>query len=163
MHDCQSAHPSYWYKSGCVALTQCIITLRFAFSSSNVWLSFQTKNNVKSAPACTALTLVSHQSHNTRIANRHLHGKGERNRVQRRALVEPRCKHWSCCSWRKGTSPDKATLNSEEIKPLAIASIKLHLSEGISKGVCEWVSQSVSQYTVPEEVRHTLSATTKKS
>jgi len=22
----------------------------------------------------------------------------------------------SCCSWRKGTSPDEATLNSEEIK-----------------------------------------------
>ena len=41
----------------------------------------------------------------------------------------------------KGMSPNEATLNSEEIKPLAIASIELRLSEGISKGV----SQSVSQ------------------
>jgi len=38
-------------------------------------------------------------------------------------------------------SLDKATLISEEIKPVAIAIIKLRLSEGISKGV----SQSVSQ------------------
>jgi len=44
-------------------------------------------------------------------------------------------------SWRKGTSPDEATLKSEEIKPVAIiAIIELHLSEGISKEV----SQSVS-------------------
>jgi len=67
--------------------------------------------------------------------------KGE----QRWALVEPWCKHWSYCSWQKGTSPDEATLNSEEIKSLAIARIELRLSEGISKGVSEWVSQPVSQ------------------
>ena len=36
-------------------------------------------------------------------------------------------------------SPDEATLNSEEIKPVAIAIIELRLSEGISKRV----SQSV--------------------
>jgi len=36
-------------------------------------------------------------------------------------------------------------LNSEEIKPVAIAIIELRLSECISKGVSEWVSQSVSQ------------------
>ena len=46
----------------------------------------------------------------------------------------------SCCSWRKGTSPDEATLNSEEIKPVAIAIIELHLSEGISKGVSQTFS-----------------------
>ena len=33
--DHQSAHPSYWYKSGCVTLTLCIITLCFTSSSSN--------------------------------------------------------------------------------------------------------------------------------
>ena len=32
----------------------------------------------------------------------------------------------------KSSSPDEATLNSEEIIPVAIAIIKLHLSEGIS-------------------------------
>jgi len=42
-------------------------------------------------------------------------------------------------------SPDEATLKSEEVKPLAIASIELCLSEGISKGVSQSVSQSVSR------------------
>ena len=48
-------------------------------------------------------------------------------------------KHWSCCDWRKCMSQDEGTLNSEEIKAVAtcIAIIKLHLSEGISKGVSE--------------------------
>jgi len=41
----------------------------------------------------------------------------------------------------KGTSPDKAMLNNEEIKAIATAVIELHLSEGISKKV----SQSISQ------------------
>ena len=64
--------------------------------------------------------------------------KGE----QKWALVEPWFKHWSCCGWWKGTSPDEATLNSEEIKPVARAIIKLRLSEGISKGG----SQSVRKF-----------------
>jgi len=38
-------------------------------------------------------------------------------------------------------SPDEVTLNSEEIKAVAMAVIKLHLSEAISKGI----SQSVSR------------------
>jgi len=42
-------------------------------------------------------------------------------------------------------SPDEAMLNSEEIKAVAIAIIELHLSEGISEGGRECVSQSVSQ------------------
>ena len=42
--------------------------------------------------------------------------------------------------WQKGTSQDKVTLNSEEIKPAAIATIELHLPEGISKLVSK-VSQ----------------------
>ena len=53
---------------------------------------------------------------------------------QRWALVEPWCKRWN---WQKGTSLNEMTLNSEEIKPLAIASIELHLT------VSESVSQSV--------------------
>ena len=39
-----------------VALTWCIITLHFPSRSSNIWLPFQAKNNVASAPASTALT-----------------------------------------------------------------------------------------------------------
>ena len=46
---------------------------------------------------------------------------------------------------RKGTSLDKATLNSEEIKAVAIAIIKLRLFEYISKGGRESVSQPVSR------------------
>jgi len=46
-------------------------------------------------------------------------------------LVEPGYKHWSCCGWQNGTSPDKAMLNSKEIKPVDIAIIELRLSEGI--------------------------------
>ena len=36
---------------------------------------------------------------------------------------------------------DEATLNSEEIKPVAIAIIELRLSEGIGKGGSESVDQ----------------------
>jgi len=49
------------------------------------------------------------------------------------------------CGWRKGTSLDETMLNSEEIKPVAIAIIELRLSERISKGVSQSVSQSVSR------------------
>ena len=38
-----------------------------------------------------------------------------------------------CCGWQKDMSPDEVMLNSEEIKPVAIAIINLCLSEGISK------------------------------
>ena len=49
--------------------------------------AFQAKNNVWSTPADSALTLVSHQSHNARTANRHLRAKGERNGIQRRPII----------------------------------------------------------------------------
>jgi len=39
--------------------------------------------------------------------------------------------YWSSCGWRKDTFWDKATLNSEEIKIIALAVIELCLSEGI--------------------------------
>jgi len=42
-------------------------------------------------------------------------------------------------------SLDEATLNSEEIKPAAIAIIELRLSEGIREGGSQSVSQSVSR------------------
>jgi len=43
--------------------------------------------------------------------------------------------------WQKGTSWDKATLNSGEIKPIALAVIELCLSEGIRLSVSHIVSQ----------------------
>ena len=45
----------------------------------------------------------------------------------------------------KGTSRNEAMLNSEEIKPVALGIIKLHLSEGISQSVGRSVGQSVSR------------------
>ena len=39
-------------------------------------------------------------------------------------------KHCNCCSWQKDTSLDEATsLKSEEIKPVVLAIIELHLFE----------------------------------
>ena len=51
------------------------------------WIAFQANNNVWSAPAGSALTLVSHRSHNARTANCHIRAKGERNGVQRKTKV----------------------------------------------------------------------------
>ena len=44
-------------------------------------------NNIRSAPASSALTLVSHQKHNMVTANRHLYGSGERNGAQTKTKV----------------------------------------------------------------------------
>ena len=44
---------------------------------------------------------------------------------------------------QKGTSPDEATLISEEIKPVAIAIIELRLSEHISQLFSQSVENSV--------------------
>ena len=48
------------------------------------------------------------------------------------------------CGMSKGTCLAKVTLNSEKIKPIALAVIELCLSEGISRLVTQSVSQSVS-------------------
>jgi len=53
----------------------------------------------------------------------------------------------------KGTSLDERMLNSEEIKPVAIAIIELRLSERISKGVSRSVSRSVSQSVIQKKVQ----------
>jgi len=52
--------------------------------------------------------------------------------------------HCTSCDWQKGTSRDKATLNSEEIKPVATSIVELRLAEGISEWICEWISEGVS-------------------
>ena len=63
--------------------------LRFTSSPSNSCHEaiFQSKNNVSSAPASTALAQVSHRSHNAHTSNRHQCGSGERNGAQRRTKV----------------------------------------------------------------------------
>ena len=44
---------------------------------------------------------------------------------------------------RKGTSRAEAMSNSEKIKPVALAVIELHLSEGISQLLTQSVENSV--------------------
>jgi len=53
----------------------------------------------------------------------------------------------------KGTSRAEATLNSEKIKPVAIAVIKLCLTEGISQAV----RQSVSHKKIPWQLFESIS------
>ena len=45
----------------------------------------------------------------------------------------------------KGMSRDKAMLNSEEIKPMALVVTKLHSSEGISQSVRQSVSRKICE------------------
>ena len=51
--------------------------------------------------------------------------------------------HCMYCGMPKGTCPAEAMSNSEKIKTLALAVIKVRLSEGISQSVIYSVSQSV--------------------
>jgi len=39
---------------------------------------------------------------------------------------------YTCCSWQKDTSWDKAMSSSEEIKPVALCIVEFCLAEGIS-------------------------------
>jgi len=123
------------------------LTLDFASRSSNIWLPFQAKNNIKKSLLALHLTTKDimrvPQIVTYALSEKGMEYKGEKMW----ALVEPWCKQWSCSGWQKGTSPDEVMLNSEEIKPVAIAIIKLHLSERTSKGVSESVSQSVENST----------------
>jgi len=61
----------YRFKSAwvCHLIVLCFVSL-LAFQTC--WVTFQAKNDVRSAPASSALTLVSHRSHNVSTANRHL-------------------------------------------------------------------------------------------
>jgi len=53
-------------------------------------------------------------------------------RLQRRTPVSLSRMHCMYSSMVKGTSWAEATLNSEKFKPVALAIVKLHWSEGIS-------------------------------
>ena len=68
-------------------------------------------------------------SHHVLPPNRHLSLSAKMNGTQRRTLVSPRRMHCMYCGMPKGTSRAEVTSNSEKIKPVALAVIKLHLSE----------------------------------
>jgi len=62
---------------------------------------------------------------------------GKMNDTQRRTLVSPlrmACVH---CSMPKGTSQAEATSNGKKIKPVALAIVDLHWSEGIRQLVSQ--------------------------
>ena len=50
-------------------LLLCFISL---LALQTCWATFQAQNNIRSAPASSALTLVLHRRHNARTTNRHL-------------------------------------------------------------------------------------------
>jgi len=50
--------------------------------------------------------------------------------------------HCTNCSLPKGTSWAEVALNSEKIKPVALAVIELHFYEGISQSVNQSVSKT---------------------
>jgi len=60
--------------------------------------------------------------------NGHLSLSAKMNGTQRRALVSPSRMHCMYCGMPKGTSGAKAMSNSEKIKTVVLAVIKLHLS-----------------------------------
>ena len=113
------------------------------------WAMFQVKNNIRSTPASSELTLVSYRSHNTHATNRHLCRKGERNGTQRRTKVSFSRTTTQALEllWlaKKDICQDEAMLNSAEIKAVATAIIKLRLPEGVNQSVSQSVSQSVIQ------------------
>ena len=47
------------------------------------------------------------------------------------------------CGMPKGTCPAEVMSNNEKFKPVALAVIELHLSEGISQSVAQSVETSV--------------------
>ena len=51
--------------------------------------------------------------------------------------------HYTYCGMPKGTCRDEATLNSEKLKPVALAINELRLSEGISQSVRHLLTRSV--------------------
>ena len=53
--------------------------------------------------------------------------------------------HGSCCGWQKGTFWDEATLNSEEIKPVAVAIITSYacLKASVSQSIIQSVSRKM--------------------
>ena len=53
--------------------------------------------------------------------------------------------HYIFCGMPNDTSLAEAMSNSEKIKPVVLAVVELHLSEGIGQSVILALSQSVSQ------------------
>jgi len=77
---------------------------------------FKLKNSKLNTSAINAITKSSTKPWSGATPNHHLCGSGAMVRVS---------------GWRKCTSRDEVTLNSEEMEPIAVVVIELRLSEGI--------------------------------
>ena len=124
MFDCQSLSSSHWLKVDERILVTVHHYAPFPASLDTLG-NIPSKESIKSTSASTALTQVSHWSHYTCTANRHLRSNGERNGAQRRKVSSGRT--IELLQMVKGTSWDKVMLKSEEIKPETIAIIELRL------------------------------------
>jgi len=71
-------------------------------------------------------------SYHVQTSNQHFSLLAKMNGTQRRMLVSPWRIHYTYCGMPIGTSRAEATLNSENVKPIALAVIELCLTEGIS-------------------------------
>ena len=89
------------------------------------------KDSVLNTSAITAVTKVSMKPRSGATANRHLRGSQERNGEQRRTKISFGRTMMRALKLQRLAKRDEATLNSEEIKPVALVVIELHLSEGI--------------------------------
>jgi len=131
------AHLLYRFKSGCITwLLLCLsLAVRTCYATS------QAENNIRSAPASSALTVVLHWSYSELTANHCVRAKEERNRVQRRTKVSFGRTMMQAPELQlaKGTWSNIEQWRNQGC--IAIAIIELCLSESIGQSV----SQSVSR------------------
>ena len=80
---------------------------------------------------------VTKRSHHMLPQNRRLSLSAKMSGTQRRTQVSPWRMHCTYCGMSKGTCRAEAMSNSENIKPIALAIIKLCFSEGISQLVSQ--------------------------
>jgi len=62
------------------------------------------------------------------------------------SMNKTRCTYCTSCSVPKGTSPDEAMSNGEEIKPVAVVIVEFCLYEGISQSDSQSVENSVKYF-----------------
>ena len=87
--------------------------------------------------------LLHKGSHHVQPLNQCFSLSAKMNGRQRQTLVSPWRMQCMYCSMPKDTSRAEGTLNSKIIKPVALAIIKLCLTEGISQAVSQSVENSV--------------------
>jgi len=99
--------------------------------------------------AITAVTKSSMRPQSGTTINRHLCSSEERNGEQRRKKVSISRTMMQVLELqqlaKRHISLDEVTLDSEEIKPIALVVIELHLSEGVSQSDGQLDSQSVEK------------------